>query len=312
MPEQRDNTSNYHKRLLALASLCVKPIQPFYDSGMPLTWAALNEVQQNIVDLLYGYVPLDTFELKRNDMSDMRIVNRVTITGADDNTSIGEMLVRSGNWPALEWGILFSQSQEGGPRFPSRQWVRKLHDMVKDIDPRVRPKFSAHICGKWVRDICAGRWTIFEALGDTMDMFDRFQLNFHAIVHEANSLSFLAGLHHDRLKGKQIIFQLDDVNNNLLQTARAGGINAVPLFDTSGGAGVLPDEWPEALDGVYCGYAGGLSPSNLSTQLSTIKERARGQYIWIDVERRVRTDDEILDLGLVEDFLMAAQPWLIR
>ena len=81
-------------------------------------------------------------------------------------------------------------------------------------------------------------------------------------------------------------------------------IFAVPLFDLSGGAGILPESWPKA-KGEYCGYAGGLSPENLEEQLEKIKCVVdEDQKIWIDVETHVRSsDDKQFDLDKVRKFL---------
>jgi hypothetical protein len=46
------------------------------------------------------------------------MLERVTITGADDSTSIDEMLALSRRFPFVEWGILVSKRHEGSYRFP--------------------------------------------------------------------------------------------------------------------------------------------------------------------------------------------------
>jgi len=46
-------------------------------------------------------------------------LDRVTITGADDQTSIAQMAEFSDMFSFVEWGILVSRSQEGAARFPS-------------------------------------------------------------------------------------------------------------------------------------------------------------------------------------------------
>ena len=108
----------------------------------------------------------------------------------------------------------------------------------------------------------------------------------------------------------QYIFQLDDVNNSILAIARQAGINAVPLFDLSGGAGQLPQAWPRA-DVAYSGYAGGLSPENVIEQLKKIEEAAWGHRIWVDVETHVRSaDDQTFDLDKVRAFLEAVKLWV--
>ena len=102
----------------------------------------------------------------------------------------------------------------------------------------------------------------------------------------------------------------DDVNNDLLDKVTSDGINAVPLFDISGGRGIVPKEWPKQKG--YCGYAGGLSPDNLQEQLEKIEKVVDDVPIWIDAETHLRSpDNSILDLDKVRSFLEIARPWVI-
>lgn len=135
-------------------------------------------------------------------------------------------------YPFVEWGILVSAKTQV-TRFPSDDWLDSLMTVRDDI-PEM--KLSCHVCGQWVREICFnGR--LDPRLEELWAMFQRVQLNFHAIVHKVNAAAFVKVL---SCPNKQFIFQLDDVNNLILEIAKEGGIDAVPLFDTSGGLGVLP------------------------------------------------------------------------
>jgi len=234
-----------------------------------------------------------------------QMIRCVTITGADDSINPKELFKLSDEFPFVEWGILFSKSAEGKYRYPTRKWLWELYtEWCRSYIPRLN--FSAHICGRWVRDICAGSWTIFED-HTTFDMFKRIQLNFHALVHELDEQKFIAGFKDGTIQ-RQYIFQLDNVNNGILNVALNNNVDAVPLFDLSGGAGILPEEWPRANG--YCGYAGGLSPENLESQLELI-EQVADYPMWIDTETRVRSDgDYQFDLGKVRAFLEVAKPWV--
>lgn len=247
-----------------------------------------------------------------------KIVNLVTITGADDSVHPFDLASLSFKYPFVEWGILLSRSNMGTVRFPSENWLKELFEIYE------RMKFSAqsnktpsfrlcgHLCGKWVREVCEGNWCWIDELDNVESMFDRIQLNFHAYVHNIETkLSFLEGFKDVRNRNRKFIFQLDDVNNGILDIVQKAGIPASPLFDTSGGIGRLPEKWPVARKG-WCGYAGGLSPENLKEQMEKITEVAGEGPIWIDVETRVRSeDDSKFILSRVEDFLQAAEPWVI-
>lgn len=48
------------------------------------------------------------------------IIDRVTITGADDSTDVNWMQEMQDKYPFVEWGILVSQSQMGLTLEPTR------------------------------------------------------------------------------------------------------------------------------------------------------------------------------------------------
>ncbi len=232
-----------------------------------------------------------------------KVIDRVTVTGADDSVSVKDMLPIQQEFPFIEWGILLSKSQEGGRRFPSLKWIDKLSEHKGELN------LSGHLCGRWVRDICNGVDSLFVDRPVFRGLFARYQLNFHSYVHQIKDRdAFLSAVRN--LGAEQVIFQLDDVNNDLLSEAQRMNVNAVPLFDTSGGAGRLPTEWPEALS-VYSGYAGGLSPENLTEQMEAIAKKCGDDPIWIDAETRLRSShDRVFDLEKVRRFLEEAKPWL--
>lgn len=243
-------------------------------------------------------------------------LDRVTITGADDSTEIGGLYQLTNEFPFVEWGILLSKSSAGRSRFPSYDWFEELrHYRFKEAWTSGR--LSGHICGRWVRDICKGDWSSFIVESPNF-VPNRWQLNFHAITHKIDRPKFIEQLKEHvgsvfssrSRQCDQIIFQLDDVNNDIFDLARENNIDAVPLFDISGGAGVLPSEWPKPRD-CYCGYAGGLGPENLEAQLKKIESVVGDAHIWIDMETRVRSaDDQVFDLNKVHKCLSIAKRFI--
>lgn len=225
-------------------------------------------------------------------------IDKVTITGADDNTDIQWMLAMQEKYPFVEWGILVSESQMGNYRFPSIDWLARI------IPHQATLQTSMHVCGKWVRQICNGDWSdMLLSIGVVAERAKRVQLNFHAHAHKLQGRFFHAAQVASQNSNWQLIFQVDGVNDGLLSQARLDHLDAVPLYDLSGGAGVLPLYWPKQSEGVYTGYAGGLGPRNVIDQVEKIKSVATGR-IWIDMETRVRSaDDSRLDETLVESVL---------
>ncbi len=104
------------------------------------------------------------------------ILKKVTVTGADDSTEPKELLDISREYPFVEWGILLSKSNMGRNRFPSMSWMHSLSSVFLKNNFFVGGGFnlSGHICGRWVRDICKGNWTIIDDLRHLYLMFHRF------------------------------------------------------------------------------------------------------------------------------------------
>jgi hypothetical protein len=231
------------------------------------------------------------------------MVNRITLTGADDSIEPKYLFKISKEYPLVEWGILVSKSNFGAPRFPTKGWLKWLSIVYKDLPTM---NLSCHLCGAWVRELCfEGNIQFISEI--SIDIFNRVQLNFHAIAHKINQEKFIKAL--QEFKNVQFIFQLDDVNNSILNVAQEAGINAVPLFDTSGGAGVLPSVWPISIG--YAGYAGGLSPDNLMEQMPLIINASQNKSIWIDAETHLRSDnDKIFDKNKIISFIEKAYKFI--
>ncbi len=234
------------------------------------------------------------------------MLDRVTITGADDSVALGELSVLPyTDYPFVEWGILFSATKQGSYRFPSAEWLRSLKS-AKELNPKM--KLSAHLCGRYVRDLVQeGRESWFEQHSGLWHIFDRIQLNFHGNWHKISG-KFLEVL--PRFKGKQVIFQVDGVNDDAWAYCQRY-CDAVPFFDASHGAGVMPQDWPKPYNRVYNGYSGGLGHENLVLQIPKILDAAGKERIWIDMETKVRSGDgSKFDLDKVRACLMAAAPFV--
>lgn len=252
-----------------------------------------------------------------------RILNRVTITGADESIDPYDLIDIYDSYPFVEWGILMSSSSwpNGRNRFPSSEWLRELYNLSAEEDRFYEiggwihvKKFpmSCHLCGSWASSVFSGEWKHLQATGGFIpNMFLRYQLNTHGTKQKKyNNELMVNALKAPWFKGRQIIIQMDDANNYIFDEIKDQVVSA-PLFDLSHGAGILPKGWPIKPEGRYCGYAGGLSPENLEEQMELIFESAGRGPVWIDAETHLRTEDEEFDLDKVKDFLEAASQWVI-
>jgi hypothetical protein len=226
------------------------------------------------------------------------MIKCVTFTGANNTTNPMDLLQFANEFPQVEWGILLSESRMGEGRYPDWDWLYALAE-IKNENPKL--KLSGHICGKWVRHVCHGNWTILDDFS-SHGIFNRFQLNFSPYIKNIKD-KFFKALKEDRVRldgegnERQFIFQLNSLKNKLLNTAWEQDIPAYPLFDCSGGKGIMPNAWPERPN-YYCGYAGGLNVNNIKEQLLSIQDSAgeqnRDNAFWIDSETGVLTN-EVLD-----------------
>jgi len=226
---------------------------------------------------------------------------RVTMTGADESVKVTDLLALSEKYPFVEWGILASRNSAGGYRFPSHEWMLGI--------PENTDKFSMHLCGSWVRQLLNGEPDGLPT--QLLSRFHRIQLNFHKedLFHDVGACTAIM----KRWPRKQWIFQIDGNKGSKYLFNIMGGLTAtkqplldmVPLFDTSGGVGESPKEWPKPWpEFAYHGYAGGIGEDNIIEELERISLSARGQPIWVDMETKVRSaDDSVFDLKKVENVL---------
>lgn len=221
----------------------------------------------------------------------------VTFTGADNSIEPIALANISERYPEVEWGILFSPKHQYSPRFPSDGWIKRL--LNYDL------KLSAHLCGGWVRNLVdEGRFSWADRYGDSR--FGRVQLNFHAEPIQFYGLFNL--LEADEI-AIPIILQCDGAHDETIKKLWTEYTDICPLFDTSGGAGILPNRWPQAWKDTTCGYAGGLGPENVASELDKIRLAAGDQPFWIDMERRVRSADDLtFDLDKVRAVLKQVYP----
>lgn len=206
----------------------------------------------------------------------------------------------------MEWAILLSQSDKVRSRYPTQEWLEELRSVAKE---HALP-LAGHLCGGWVRNLVEGKANVFDEHPEFLEMFPRIQLNFGSYHTVQPFLHFLKPYQN------QFIFQVGvkgkEEKEILLRAGLDMGLDLAVLFDRSGGKGVLPAEWPQVMDPFYCGYAGGLGPDSLSEQLSKIADVVGDKTIWIDMESRVRSnDDALFDLEKVQACLEIARPWVV-
>ncbi len=223
-------------------------------------------------------------------------LTRVTITGADDAVNIGDLVALSERFPFVEWGILFSASREGTPRYPSHGWRLDFQRRAEDANIYS----SAHLCGSIARDAMSG-----VAHSASLREYGRIQVNGFM---PCDGLARFANV---MVPTSEVICQVRDASALADGVEFAAGIYGSVLFDPSGGRGVETAAWPPIQDAPYwygggIGYAGGIKPENVLDVLAAIGPD-RTDPFWIDMESGVRTGDQF-DLARVESVLSLCAP----
>jgi len=226
----------------------------------------------------------------------------VSLTGPDDKTDIAALADLSAAFPFVEWALLYVPHNEGAPRNPTRAWREAF------FDASLSTSSAVHLCGS-----LAFEELLSNKLPKDILCASRLQLNVNARRIEFTDKQVLDIYRRSLDLGPDIILQrhadtaelIDKFVASLpvLDTHRVG-----VLLDQSKGTGRAPDTWlqPPALDGIQCGYAGGLGPENTAYVLRTLVAMNDPQEpYWIDMESGIRTDNQF-DIAKARAVLEAA------
>jgi hypothetical protein len=190
---------------------------------------------------------------------------KITLSGIDERVSTSDLNILSNH---AELAILYTHSPDGRNRYPSQGWIWSAM--------RSSPgRFALHVCGARARDGLHAR-----ILDDLISLASRVQVN--GAVEPAELLQICW-----RYPDKKIITQ-HNIRNVWLLPVDAP--NHEILVDDSGGNGRLPEKWerPDTMKRV--GFAGGLGPTTIQSELPKFISVAEVDF-WIDMEGQLRTDD---------------------
>jgi hypothetical protein len=247
-------------------------------------------------------------------------ITRVSISGADDAIDPIDLLRLSVEFPFVEWGILYSEKRQGTPRYPSAEWRENLIGLLLNTVKGKNLHLALHLCGKASRDVFEGRDSKWFARKDFHAPYERVQLNGFSPYKDklkylplnsdpydkdqlANLFKFCPCEFIVQCADEEELKIVDDfaVKNNLQF------LNA--LYDPSGGRGLRNVEWPHLpTRQVNVGYAGGIGPDNVSQIVSDIMGKPKTDKMeatWIDMESRIRSNEDKFDLALVREVLVA-------
>lgn len=229
-----------------------------------------------------------------------KMINKVTITGADDSINPIDLISISEKYPFVEWAILFSSKREGNSRYPSKRW---LSNFLGILD-QVKINTSVHLCGNYAKEILAGSDLFLE---QTYHYFNRVQINHNFNNNPISTNSIISLI--ENWTEIDFIFQANRANMEIcldIDQLKIPNINF--LYDSSGGRGTVIDFLGMPFDNSYTGYSGGLSPTNVKEKAIKINKFVSDLPVWIDMETGVRSnDDALFDLKKVTDVLEIIQ-----
>lgn len=237
----------------------------------------------------------------------MTKLQTVSITGADDNTSLNELKMLGAHFPFVEWGLLYVPGKEGQPRNPGAPWRREF------FEDRPEGSCAVHLCGAQ-----AFHELLADQLPSEILKADRLQLNVNARRPEFSHDQVLAIYRKALSLESRVILQrheftVDAVDEFLRSLDSEAKKRVAVLLDESRGKGITPTVWaiPAGLPAdVAVIFAGGMGPHNVATILPQLE--ALGVPYSIDMESGVRDEANAFNYAKVERTLAASEPYAVR
>lgn len=178
------------------------------------------------------------------------------------------------------------------------KWIRQLVD--KASQSKKAPRLAIHVNNDWCDEICNGKIPDALAflfgtrnLADFLPVVERVQLNMPQKTADNFSAEKLKHI-IEHFGDIEFIIQYNTKTKNAVDALYKTGAQFDLLFDASGGKGQSPYAWQSPVYGVshLQGYAGGLRPENINTELDKIGTVAKNRDVWIDAEGGLKTDDK--------------------
>lgn len=232
----------------------------------------------------------------------------VTLTGADDRTTMADLISVSNEFPFVEWAMLHSNTRMGSVRYPQFEaTLLRLETLPADVNVAI------HLCGASAYEAIQGgpvantlirlvtarggriQLNISGAAYDTMG--DNAELEFRKLHERWPETKFI--LQHSARTSK-LISSLEDIDNVTF------------LHDWSGGRGLRVCSWSPPPTRKPYGYAGGIGPDTVKDDLASIATVTDREDLWIDMETKLRTDspESDFDLRKCRKVLRASAPWV--
>lgn len=214
------------------------------------------------------------------------MLSHVTFTGWDRHTDLAELdaFLMACPQGRVEIAVLHSSSHIDEDRYPD---VGKAIDILRTAKGAGQ-RTAVHLCGR----IAHAFMSYFDglvALGPLLQLADRVQVNVRETSWPAGPDKYRRAYELARTMARPVIVQTrGDAFPDAEDMALGAGRMVPFLFDRSAGHGSESKIWPEPLDKLLVGYAGGLGPHNVARCVGKLVETRPHARFWVDMESGIR------------------------
>lgn len=238
----------------------------------------------------------------------------ITCSDPREDTPIEDILRLSQIAPNVEIAVQAHHSKMSFD-MPRRKWFETL--LKESLSMPTAPNLAVHVNLDWCDKFCQGILVpdlldlFFLLREDGMPAIRRWQINIHGSKTKLFKTENIGKLMKN-YPNREFIFQYGAYEYHRMQRLDKNAANFSLLYDTSGGAGKLTKNWRAPLFEEHPqGYAGGLSPENVSENLDKIAKVAGSRTdIWIDAEGKLKTPGtKTFDINRAKQYINAALSW---
>lgn len=238
------------------------------------------------------------------------MLSKITLAGADETTDIKSLVALCKNFKLSEIAIHVSE-KNATFNTDAYWWLREffLLDLYgKDCC------VALHINDIWAENFSNGDISpeletfLSMQYHDETPFIKRVQLNFQTF--SKSKLQTLVNV-IQRFPDIRFVFSYNEASKEFIQKLYATGATFDCLFNASFGKGILPEKRPSPMiDTIYHGYAGGLSPENVTSELDKIKQQLTPTAsFYIDAKSNLQDDDGHFSIDKSILFLKKATTW---
>ncbi len=235
----------------------------------------------------------------------------VVCSGVNEKNDIQETILFLKKHPNLELGVQCSPKKAGygTDRF---EWLKELTSKLDQEN--IIGRIALHLNEGFAVSFCSGnipKEVLY--LKKHSSAVGRLQLNFkigREIFENEQIAPDIQKLKKsiEQLSDHRVIVSASKTNLPFIYKMHHQGIQFDALFDDSFGEGVLPEKRQKPLfDDVFQGYAGGISPENVTQELQKIAKVAVGN-VFIDAEGKLK-ENGTFSFEKAEKYVQNALSW---